>query len=84
MDRGAWRATVHRVAKSWTRLTSNNNSPSGIIPQPVSVGRRAEIMETAAAVVLCVQYVPEVTRALQCKGSEQLRCPVKGVGLDDL
>ena len=20
MDRGAWRATVHRVAKSWTRL----------------------------------------------------------------
>ena len=21
MDRGAWQATVHRVAKSWTRLT---------------------------------------------------------------
>ena len=21
MDRGAWRATVHRVAKSWTRLS---------------------------------------------------------------
>ena len=20
MDRGAWRATVHRIAKSWTRL----------------------------------------------------------------
>ena len=61
MDRRAWRATVHRVAKSWTRLTSNNNSPSGIIPQPVSVGRRAEIMETAAAVVLCVsctQHTP--------------------------
>ena len=31
-----------------------------------------------------IQYVPEVTRALQCKGAEQLRCPVKGVGLDDL
>ena len=23
MDRGAWRATVHRVAKSWTQLTTN-------------------------------------------------------------
>ena len=21
MDRGAWRATVHRIAKSWTRLS---------------------------------------------------------------
>ena len=21
MDRGAWRATVHRVTKSWTRLS---------------------------------------------------------------
>ena len=21
MDRGAWRATIHRVAKSWTRLS---------------------------------------------------------------
>ena len=21
LDRGAWRATVHRVSKSWTRLT---------------------------------------------------------------
>ena len=31
-----------------------------------------------------IQYVPEVTRALQCQGSEQLRCPVKGVGLHDL
>ena len=22
MDRGAWRATVHRVAESWTRLAT--------------------------------------------------------------
>ena len=22
LDRGAWRATVHRVAKSWTQLSS--------------------------------------------------------------
>ena len=22
MDRGAWRATAHRVAKSWTRLSN--------------------------------------------------------------
>ena len=27
MDRGAWRATAHEVAKSWTRL-SNQHSPS--------------------------------------------------------
>ena len=24
MDRGAWQAPVHRVAKSWPRQTSNN------------------------------------------------------------
>ena len=23
MDRGAWRATVHRVTKSWTRLSDD-------------------------------------------------------------
>ena len=31
MDRGAWRATVHGLAKSWTRLSDsaqNNTSPS--------------------------------------------------------
>ena len=26
MDRGAWRATVHGVAKGWTRLEQLNNS----------------------------------------------------------
>ena len=42
-------------------MTNNNNSPSGLILQPVSVGRRAETMEIAAAVMLCVsstQHTP--------------------------
>ena len=26
MDRQAWRATVHGVAKSWTRLTTHTNN----------------------------------------------------------
>ena len=25
MDRGAWRATVHGVAKSWTRLSTHTD-----------------------------------------------------------
>ena len=27
MDRGAWQARVHGVAKSWTRLSDNNRLP---------------------------------------------------------
>ena len=26
MDRGTWQATVHRVAKSWTRLSTHTHS----------------------------------------------------------
>ena len=28
MDRGAWRATVHGVTKSWTRLSNFTSQPS--------------------------------------------------------
>ena len=28
MDRGAWRATVHKVAKSWTQLSNLVHTPS--------------------------------------------------------
>ena len=31
MDRGAWRATVHRVTKSWTELKPPNISTSNTI-----------------------------------------------------
>ena len=40
MDRGAWQATVHRVAKSWTRLkrlsTRAHKSVYHLSPSPVS------------------------------------------------
>ena len=37
MDRGAWRATVHRIAKSWTRL--KRLSTHGLIrATPAGVG----------------------------------------------
>ena len=32
MDRGAWRATVHRVTKSWTRLKQLSTHTPTIIP----------------------------------------------------
>ena len=36
IDRGAWWATVHGVAKSWTRLSTQHAlKPSSIAPQPV-------------------------------------------------
>ena len=34
MDRGAWRATVHGVAKSWTRL-SNSHTHMKVILSPI-------------------------------------------------
>ena len=27
MDRGAWQAIVHRVSKSWTRLSEHTHTP---------------------------------------------------------
>ena len=30
MNRGAWRATVHGVAKSWTRLSDSTQSREGV------------------------------------------------------
>ena len=32
MDRGAWQATVHRVAKSWTRLKGLKAAHGTLIP----------------------------------------------------
>ena len=34
MDRGAWRAIVHGVAKSWTRLNDSIFSNGAYFPQP--------------------------------------------------
>ena len=31
-DWEAWRATVHGVAKSWTRLSNNNEASLGVLP----------------------------------------------------
>ena len=36
MDRGAWRATVHRVAKSWTRLNDFTLTFFHLFPEPSS------------------------------------------------
>ena len=33
MDRGAWRATVHRVTKSWTRLRHAGTQGIATIPE---------------------------------------------------
>ena len=33
MDRGAWWATVHGVAKSWTRLNDNNSKKKSIFKE---------------------------------------------------
>ena len=32
MDRGAWRVTVHRVSKGWTRLSDLTHSQQGLAP----------------------------------------------------
>ena len=34
IDRGAWRAAVHRVAQSWTRLKQLNSSSSNLYVYP--------------------------------------------------
>ena len=38
IDREAWRAAVHRVAKSWTQLSDLTELVSGPKPQPVGLG----------------------------------------------
>ena len=45
LDRGAWRATVHRFAKSWTRLKQLSTQSSAILGMSLRRGgesRRAE------------------------------------------
>ena len=39
LDRGAWRATVHGVAKSWTRLRVSTNTHTNTNKQ-LSLGRQ--------------------------------------------
>ena len=46
MDRGAWRATVHGVAKSWTRLSNEHTLHDGMEPASES---------------LCPELTPETT-----------------------
>ena len=36
MDRGAWRSTVHGVAKSWTRLSTEVSTPLLSLPGVLS------------------------------------------------
>ena len=49
-DRGVWRATVHRVAKSWIRLkqlsmhTQNPLTASILIQEPVSVALQLDVL----------------------------------------
>ena len=38
MNRGAWRATVHGVAKSWTRLSMHTLSQSNSYAKEASYG----------------------------------------------
>ena len=43
MDRGAWRATVHGVMKSWTRLSTQTVEQQARTPQPLSCGARQPV-----------------------------------------
>ena len=36
MDRGAWRATVHGITRSWTRFETNMQSLTGRVTEKVS------------------------------------------------
>ena len=36
MDRGAWRATVHGITRSWTRFETNMQSLIGRVTEKVS------------------------------------------------
>ena len=40
MDRGAWRATIHGVAKSWTRLSTSNHKTGTVINIPILKTRK--------------------------------------------
>ena len=35
MDKGAWHATVHGAAKSWTQLSTHTHTHTGKIPHAV-------------------------------------------------
>ena len=40
MDRGAWRATIHGVANSWTRLSTSNHKTGTVINIPALQTRK--------------------------------------------
>ena len=69
IDRGVWWATVHRVAKSWTRLkrhsmhTQNPLTASILIQEPVSVALQLHVLisNLPLSLSLGVVYVSAMT-----------------------
>ena len=48
MDRGAWRATVHGVAKSRTRLTNCHSSKHAAYAEPTELSpEKQRVMQSA-------------------------------------
>ena len=60
MDRGAWRATVHGVTKSWTRLSDLACTPCLWVRKPVSHTLNTQVfLEFLPCVVLKVDVAME-------------------------
>ena len=59
MDRGAWRATVHGVAKSWTGL-SNNTFTLQTLNSAVTRGHKREqqVEEISLSTATCLRICP--------------------------
>ena len=59
MDRGAWRATVHGVAKRWTRLSdlacthANSVSIKHYLPLPPPLASTSVLSDSMNLTVLC-------------------------------
>ena len=45
MDRGAWQATVHGVAKSWTRLSTTTQLPVFLFVKYANHSKRLNILK---------------------------------------
>ena len=77
MDREAWRATVHRVAKSWTRLSTHMWGKVSEITNPVRTDVSYKLLNIRRAIRTSGFYVTAVTET-KLGGHQTLRSLLPG------
>ena len=76
-DRGAWRAAVHAVEKSWTWLNSNNNEPLIIIYTCKYTYRDGKVPLQVKSEILFYRKI-QVSLLIPCTEVEQWLTKIEG------